>query len=300
MEKEDKILLAVIEDKIRQCSNNYTITNTVFLDLHQRMLAENLCRSSRDLILLTEHIDGSYDNPDISGSGRIRALFYGGYPDAERRLLIFLPDYASLSDIIAPLPEQKTPNTVSYTDTAAAKKRDSDDCPLSVLKVRTAKGSRKLTHRDYLGSLMSLGIKRDMTGDIIVREDGADIIILKEISDFLLVNYEKAGRTALSLTSADLSCLDTGTVNIEEKRDTVASLRLDGLVSSVFGLSRGKAQEAVKSGIVFVNNAATLKPDLQLAEGDKLVLRGHGKAVLREISGKSRKDRIYVIFDRYL
>ena len=139
-----------------------------------------------------------------------------------------------------------------------------------------------------------------MTGDIIVREDGADIIILKEISDFLLVNYEKAGRTALSLTSADLSCLDTGTVNIEEKRDTVASLRLDGLVSSVFGLSRGKAQEAVKSGIVFVNNAATLKPDLQLAEGDKLVLRGHGKAVLREISGKSRKDRIYVIFDRYL
>lgn len=284
MEKEDKILLAAIEDKMRQCENKYAVTNTAFLDLRQRALAENFCKAERSLVLLSERPDGSYENPDIAGSGRVRALFYGGFADAERRALIFLPEYAELADILPP---------------AAAAPAD---CPFCVLKAHAAGGigARKLTHRDYLGSLMGLGIKREMTGDIIVRDGGADIIIMKEIADFLLMNYEKAGRANLKLEIADIAALDTGTVNIEEKRDTVASLRLDNLVSSVFGLSRGKAQEAIKTGFVFVNSSQVQKPDMQLSEGDKLVLRGRGKAVLREIQGKTRKDRIYIIFDRYI
>lgn len=362
MEKEDKILLATIEDKMRQCENRYAVTNTAFLDLRQRALAENFCKAERSLVLLSEQPDGIYENPDISGSGRVRALLYGGFADAERRALVFLPEYTELAEILPPsaiaggaaqealyaenadlqraanrentggkkrsvsAKAAKTQNAIAESiiapraaeitnfqndsgapSTYPGTDRISDraappDCPFALLRV-TAKsgvGARKLTHRDYLGSLMGLGIKREMTGDIIVKDSGADIIIMKEIADFLLMNYEKAGRANLKLEIADITALDTGTVNIEEKRDTVASLRLDNLVSSVFALSRGKAQEAIKAGIVFVNSSQAAKPDIQLKEGDKLVMRGRGKAVLREISGKTRKDRIYVVFDRYI
>ena len=299
MEKEDKILLAAIEDKMRQCENRYTATNTTFLDLRQRALAENFCKAERSLVLLSERPDGTYENPDVKGSGRVRALLYGGFADAERRALIFLPEYAELADILPPAAisggSPNLQNGSAFATTPA-------DCPFCVLKVHAASGvgARKLTHRDYLGSLMGLGIKREMTGDIIVRDGGADIIIMKEIADFLLMNYEKAVLANLKLEIADITALDTVTVNIEENRDTVASLRLDNLVSSVFGLSRGKAQEAIKTGFVFVNSSQAQKPDMQLNEGDKLVLRGRGKAVLREIQGKTRKDRIYIIFDRYI
>ena len=299
MEKEDRILLAAIEDKMRQCENRYTVTNTAFLDLRQRALAENFCKAERSLVLLSERPDGTYENPDVKGSGRVRALLYGGFADAERRALIFLPEYAELADILPPASiSGDIPNLQNGSAFATAPA----DCPFCVLKVHAASGvgARKLTHRDYLGSLMGLGIKREMTGDIIVKDGGADIIIMKEIADFLLMNYEKAGRANLKLEIADITSLDTGTVNIEEKRDTVASLRLDNLVSSVFGLSRGKAQEAIKTGVVFVNSSQAQKPDMQLNEGDKLVLRGRGKAILREIQGKTRKDRIYIIFDRYI
>ena len=287
MEKEERMLIAAIDDKKEQCERRYAPVNTTFLDVHQRTIAESFCKGDKEIILLSEHADGTYDNPDVKGTGRLRALFYGGYGDAERRLLVFLPEYTEIEEVI--------PQAGNVSDEEVP-----EDCPLVVLKVRTSKGSRKLTHRDYLGSLLSLGIKREMTGDIIVYENGADIIILKEIADFLLMNYEKAGRTSLSLEIADISKLDVGNINIEEKSDTVASLRLDGLVSSVFGLSRGKAQEAIKAGLVFVNSAAVIKPDMQLEEGDKLVLRGRGKAVLREIAGRTRKDRIYIKFDKYV
>ena len=300
MEKEERMLLAAIDDKKEQCERRYAPVNTTFLDVHQRAIAESFCKGDKEIILLSEHADGTYDNPDVKGTGRLRAFFYGGYSDAERRLLVFLPEYAEIEEVVP----QGTSGAEATQKSGSVIEKETivapEDCPLAVLKVRTSKGSRKLTHRDYLGSMLSLGIKREMTGDIIVYENGADIIILKEIADFLLMNYEKAGRTSLSLEITDISKLDVGNINIEEKSDTVASLRLDGLVSSVFGLSRGKAQEAIKAGLVFVNSAAAMKPDMQLEEGDKLVLRGRGKAVLREIAGRTRKDRIYIKFDKYI
>ena len=243
--------------------------------------------------MLKENPDGSVVDVDISGSGRVRTFFYGGYGDAERRVLVILPEYAQISDVVPPACQ----DSKSQIDDVAIP----EDCPLCILKVRTKGGmSRKLTHRDYLGSLLGLGIKREKVGDILVLDDGADIIVLKELSEFLAVNYEKAGRTNLNVEICDITALDVGKINIEERRDTVASLRLDSLVSSVFGISRGKAQEAIKMGLVFVNSAQVSKADMMLDEGDKIVLRGRGKAVLREVAGRSKKDRIYVVFDKYI
>ena len=94
-------------------------------------------------------------------SSEARCVFYGGYEDAERTMAVFLPDYA-----------------------------DERDCPLSVIRIKAPSGGRKLTHRDYLGSLLGLGLKREMTGDILVTDSGADIIVMEEVKDFILFNYD--------------------------------------------------------------------------------------------------------------
>lgn len=251
--KEDKMLLAGAEDKFQQCSQQYRLTHTNFLDLRQRSLVERLCREM------------SRGNPEV------RCVFYGGYEDAERTLAVFLPDYAEITD-----------------------------CPLSVIRIRTAPGERKLTHRDYLGSLLGLGLKREMTGDILTTDDGADIIILNEIKDFVLFNYDKAGRTALKPESVPIGELCIPNRKTVLVKDTVASLRLDNVISAAFSLSRAKAAEAIRSGSVFVNSMQSEKSDMQVEEGSKLVLRGKGKAYLREIGGRTRKDRIVIVIEKYV
>lgn len=209
------------------------------------------------------------------GAQDTRCVFWGGYDEAERTIAAFLPDY------------------VSEEDEAA-------ECPLSVIRIKTPPGGRKLTHRDYLGSLTGLGLEREMIGDILTTENGADVIILEDIQEFLLLNYSKAGRTSLQLSALPLAELHIPEQRTVMIKDTVASLRLDNVISSAFSLSRAKAAEAIRSGLVFVNSIQTEKPDLQVDEGCKLVLRGKGKAYLREVGGRTRKDRIFVAIEKFV
>lgn len=269
---DDKYFLAQIKDKIQQCQNQYCETHTGFLDIHQQYIAHALTKYEHD----------------------IQCIFYGGFEDAERRVLLCLPDYVNaegFASAVGHLPKSDEGQEPAWV-------QDLEECqPLRVIRARKAKGSRDLTHRDYLGSLIGLGIKRDMIGDILVRNDGADIIILKEIEDYLLFNYGKAGRTELTLEAVPISELIIPAGMSKEMKDTVASLRLDNIVSSAFGLPRSKASEAINHGIVFVNNVECQKVDYNVAEGDKIVLRGKGKAYLREVGGRSKKGRQYVTFE---
>ena len=265
--KEDSFFLGQLADKIDQCENKYITTYTNFMDGHQQSIARIYCR--KNFIPVTE--EDPCTPGDMGSIPATRSIFYGGYPDAERVILINLPDYAFLES----------------------------ENPLTVIRAVKAEGSRDLTHRDYLGSLIGLGIKREMLGDILVRDDGADIICMSDFADFVLMNYCKAGRTNLSLTQRDIKDLIVPERKTQMITDTVASLRLDSVVASAFGLSRGKASEAISRGIVFVNHMETTKPDQQVGEGDKITLRGKGKAILSEIGGKSRKDRQYIKIERY-
>lgn len=247
--KEDAILLAGIEDKIQQCLDHYMTTNSTFLDMRQRTLAEAQCRQHKGL----------------------RYCFYGGYEDAERTAAVFLPDYAELFE----------------------------HNPLALLRI-TQNGYRTLSHRDYLGSLMGLGLKREMIGDILVREGGADIVIMRDMGDFLLYHYEKAGRTSLNAEIVSIDDIIVPEGRYEEIRGTVASLRLDNLISSAFLISRGRAMEAIAGGLVFVNGQQSEKADRQIKEGDKLVLRGKGKVLLKAVGGVTKKDRISIVILKYL
>ena len=253
----DELLIARLEDKIQQAADNYMLAAGDFLDMHQRKVASDYCKSRK---LPVEY------------------LFYGGYEDAERCIPVFLPDYVTMEDV-ADL--------------------------VRIIRVTVPKGGRALTHRDYLGSLLALGLDREVTGDILVRQPdektggGADIIVETGVAEFIGMNYDKAGRTNLSVEILPIDKLETGTQNIVQKHDTVASLRLDNIVASAFALSRAKAAEAIRRGVVSVNSMETLKIDQEIGEGDRIVLRGKGKAVLAEVGGKSRKDRIIITFNIY-
>lgn len=103
----------------------------------------------------------------------------------------------------------------------------------------------------------------------------------------------------LSLKEIPLSEVIIPEQNIERRRDTVASMRLDGVLSAIFSLSRSKAEEAVTLGLVFVNDIKISKPDAPVKDGDKVVLRGMGKAKIISSDGVSKKGRTVIIFDRY-
>lgn len=257
--KEDKLMLAMLEDRRIQCSDRYMITAGNFLDMRQRTLAEKMFQSSKGA----------------------RYSFYGGFEDASRVIPVFMPEYIEqdASEYFAENPE---------------------DDPLIILRASLKKGAPELSHRDYLGALMGLGIKREMTGDILVRPDGADIILMREMASYIQMHMEKAGRARLDFEEIPMSELIVPEAHVKEIVESVASMRLDNVISAVFSLSRTKAAEAIDSGIVFVNGIEIQKAEKQVKEGDKLVLRGKGKAVLKSIEGKSSKGRNIIKLSRYL
>lgn len=260
MEKEDRILLAGMEDKIRQTEEQYRMTNSRFLDLRQRSLAEVMSRSR---------------------CGGIIYGFYGGYEDAERVVEVFFP------------PERMEGDSIEEHF-----RRVPEDNPLTVIRAELKKGTPPLSHRDYLGALMGLGIKREMTGDIIVRDDGADIIVLREAAEFLLLHYTKAGRANLTLSEVAVDGLRAAEGHGEEITASVASLRLDNVVAAAFHVPRNRAAEAVEAGIIYVNGICEKKTDRRVKEGEKIVFRGKGRARLLSAGGKNGKGRMKITLRR--
>ncbi len=263
MEK-DKLIISKIQDRIEQCRLGDYVTSTGFLDSHEQALARSL----------------------MNAGGGVESLLYGGYEDAERRILICMPQGLS-----------------EYTDITQF---------FSLLRVEASGSSRTLSHRDYLGSLMGLGIERRLIGDILVNNDngqkdngrcnanGADIIILSDIADYLLKEYTQVGRADIRCSLLPLSEIRTPAKRVELLRDTVPSLRLDNVLGAAFKLSRSTAVTAIKSGLVSVDHIECLKPDAKLQEGSVLVLKGKGKAVLKEVGGESKKGRIWIVVERFV
>lgn len=258
MEK-DELLKSRIEDTIRRCADGYYTTSTKFLDAHEQAIAGALIKSAPSDVCCD---------------------FWGGYPEAERRILICA--------------------TAGQTQVAGLQQGDRPDDTFQILRVSKPKGSRELGHRDYLGSMLNLGIDRSMTGDILVRDDGADIIILPEIANFLLSEYKQVAHTEIKTEIASLSDLIIPEGRVQVIKDTVPSARLDTVLASAFKLSRTKAAEAIRSGLVSVNHLETTKPDKSIEQGDVLVLRGRGKAILAEVGGESKKGRIWITINKYI
>ncbi len=253
-EGEDRLLLARVLDRAEQASRRGTLTATDFLSPQQQMMAADALR--------------------LGGLPEEGYGFYGGYDGAERRLILFLPDWLD-------------------------KESAETEAPVRVLRA-AYREEFKLTHRDLLGSLMGLGVVREKLGDILVTAESADVVAAESVADFLRSNWVSAGRAKLDVTEVESRNIHIPVQRCEEIRDTVSSLRLDAVCSTGFRMARGRAAELIASGRVQLNWRETTKGDRILSEGDTVSARGFGKFVLAEVGGLTKKGRISIMVRRYL
>lgn len=213
----------------------------------------------------------------LNAWGRPRSLFWGGYPGSERNICLFPADWQEEEDLLSG-PE---------TPLAAIEAKFPADAPL--------------THRDILGSLMGLGLTRQVLGDILLPQPGVcQVVALGEALPILLSQWESAGRYRVSLSEIPLEQLSPKPAQVKTIRDTVAALRLDAVAASAFSLSRAKAAALIASGRMSLNHQECLKADRAVAEGDVLTCRGLGKCVVKEVAGQSKKGRILLVIERYV
>ena len=200
---------------------------------------------------------------------------FGGYEGAERQMLIYLPDYLDASALTE------------------------EDSPLVCLRAVFYEGDAP-THRDFLGALMGAGIARETVGDICVGKGCCDFFVTDEIAPYLLQNFISAGRTKLRLEQIALQDVHMPEPEVKEIRDTLASLRLDSVISSGFRVGRSQAAQYVTSGRVAIDGLPCEKPDKAVTEGAKISVRGLGKIKLKSVNGQTKKGRISVVIDRYV
>ncbi|GKX28793.1 RNA-binding cell division protein [Vallitalea longa] len=204
----------------------------------------------------------------------INHIFYGGYDYSERKILAFYPDYIDS-------------NNIKY--------------PIVILEIRprNMKFSNNLTHRDFLGAILNLGITRAKVGDIIVKDNFAIAFVSQVVSDYIITSLEKVKQTVVDVQILHTLPDEILTPSFQHIKGTVSSIRLDSLISLAFPLSRGKAVTQIRNKNVYVNSKMILSPSYNLIEGDIVSVRGIGKFLFYQIGNRTKKDRIYIELKRY-
>ena len=211
--------------------------------------------------------------PDVlSDARRIKnTVFWGGYEDAERVIAAFLPDYMYEQDV---------------------------DWPISILVITPADG-KTYNHRDYLGSLMSLGIKRQVMGDIIIDGGKAYLFCQEGIEEFIINNLTHVAGTSVNVCRAN--CDEPLPQRRYEKiTGTVASERLDTVVALAANTSRSRAAEFIAAGNVAVTGREMMKTTFVPKQGDIFSVRGKGKFVYAGALGISKKGRTVIEIKKYI
>lgn len=186
----------------------------------------------------------------------------GGLDDSERQIIVIYPDYYQYNDI---------------------------DMPIDFLMIEL--DIDNLSHRDFLGSILNLGINRDKIGDILIHETYAQIAVKNEISNFIRMNLERVGNKRVKIKEIELTDLHQGKINYKEILTTISSLRLDVLISEAFKISRNNSQKIIGAERVKVNWEPIDKVFKELEEGDLVSAKGYGRFILYSIEGTSKKGK---------
>ncbi len=249
--QEDKLLLAKLWDKITAGMRKNIIANTGYLSPREQEMARFLFGEQEGL------------------------RFFGGYEEAERRMLIFLPEYLDEN---------------ALTDA---------DSPVVCLRCTFYQGDNP-SHRDFLGALMGEGISRESVGDICVGQGKCDFFVTREIAPYILQNFTGAGRTKVHMQEIAISEAEIPEPETKEIRDTLASVRLDSVISSGFRIGRSLACQYIAAGKAAIDGLPCEKPDKTVSEGAKVSVRGLGKICLTSVNGETKKGRISVTIHKYI
>ena len=248
---EDRLRLAKLWDKITAGIRKNIPANTCFLSPRELEMARYLF-------------------------GDVPGLYaFGGYADAERKMLIYLPEYLEEDALY-----------------------DSDS-PCVCLRAGFYQADSP-SHRDFLGALMGAGIGRETVGDICVGKSQCDFFVTAEMAPHLLQSFTSAGRAKLHLSQIPLTQAQIPEPEVREIKDTLASLRLDSVISSGFRIGRSLASQYISAGKASIDGLPCEKPDKPVAQGSRVSVRGLGKIRLVQINGKTKKDRISVVIHRYV
>lgn len=216
-----------------------------------------------------------------------KICFFGGYFAAERKQIFLLPEYMS--------------DALGYDGSRAEDLLSEDfSSAVSAFKIMGS-GYRKLSHRDYLGSILSLGIERSSIGDICPIDDfSAVVFCCREIEGLILSELSAIANDKVKVESTEPDVNMPSPHKFEPFSDTVASERLDCVVASFCNLSREKAQALIKSGLVEHNYEPNLKIDAKVSKNDIISARGYGKFSVKSISEQTKKGRIRLFADKYV
>lgn len=264
--KEQKLFYARLDDLERR-ANGGVVAHSFFLTPSEAYKAEKYFT-----------VKGNKD----------RICFFGGYLSAQRKQIFLLPEY--LSDSV----------DVNDADALILAIEDEFCASVSALRIKGS-GFRELSHRDYLGSILSLGIERSAIGDICISgASEATVFCAPEVEGLILYELSSVGNDKVKVEKVALDYHMESTQRFLPIRDTVASDRLDCVVAAILNLSRERAQNLIKGGFVEHNYETAEKIDARVENGDTLSARGYGKFIVRDITEETKKGRIRLFAEKYI
>lgn len=198
--------------------------------------------------------------------------FFGGYEEAERQILAV------------------TPYEISH-----------EDFEVGALQIEVKTGlGKELSHRDYLGAILGLGIERNMIGDIVCYKSGAYVIVLTSMIPYIRSQLFSIGRyQKVIVEEISLNDLQIEKPKTKEISTTVSALRMDAVTAAAFGLSRGECTKLIQGEKARRNGLSVTASEL-LKEGDTITLRGYGKVRLKAINGYTKKERLHITIEKYV
>jgi RNA-binding protein YlmH len=200
----------------------------------------------------------------IGEHGEVNYTLFGGSPDVERKRALIFPEYLTVTE---------------------------KEFQISLFEIHYPTKFVTIEHRQVLGTLMSLGLKRGKFGDILIKDGICQFFAAKEISDYIRSNVETIGRAGVKLTETDIvKAISVKELWVESDL-TVSSLRLDTVISGIYHASRQKSQLSIQQGLVKVNWTLTENPSFECGVGDMISVRGSGRAKILTIEGKTKKEK---------
>lgn len=173
-----------------------------------------------------------------------------------------------------------------------------EDFPIQAIHI-SGKGIGKLKHPDFLGSLMNLGLERGCIGDIVKGEDECIVFAQNTVAGYIAESLTSVGGVYVNCVLCEPDEVNVES-SFEEITGTVASLRADSVVSVMLKTSRSKAAEYINGQKFYLNQILCTKCDKEIKENDILTVRHHGKARVGDISGISKKGRIFITIQKYM
>lgn len=244
-----RLLLARTEDAVALCEKHWYPHFVGFLDERQKVVTERFLKRA---------------------SG-VTAVFFGGYPLAERTFLGVFPDFMEPEETLFPL----VPLTFSYREIAT------------------------LSHRDFLGTLLAAGVRREKIGDIVCGAGRTVVFVSEDVAPFLQEQIVKVGGEGVTVSQGIGMELPTEKP-YREISATIASPRLDNVVKALTGLSREKAAALIDAGLVSLHHLPCEAVTKTVGEQDVLSIRGYGRFLVVSLSGRTKKDRWILVAHKYL